>query len=66
MAKLYTARQAGELLGLPHLEIIRRLRRDDIEGKKLGWNWVISEEALNKAKESTWYLRHLARNESAE
>lgn len=61
MAKLYSARQAGDQLGLPHLEVIRRIRRGDIEGKKLGWNWTVSQEAINMAKESNWYKAHLAR-----
>jgi len=65
MAKLFTARQVGDALGLPHLEIIRRIRRGDIEAKKLGWNWVIEEEAVNAAKESDWFKRHLARQTTA-
>lgn len=63
MAKLFTARQTGEALKLPHLEIIRRLRRGDIKGRKLGWNWVITEEAIEAAKASDWYQRHLARQQ---
>lgn len=65
MAKIYSARQAGEALGLPHLEVIRRLRRNDIAGKKLGWNWVITQEALDLARESDWYARHLARKNAS-
>lgn len=61
MARIYSARQAGEVLDLPHLEVIRRIRRGDIEAKKLGWNWVIEEAALEKAKNSDWYKNHLAR-----
>jgi hypothetical protein len=61
MARIYSARQAGEALDLPHLEVIRRIRRGDIKAKKLGWNWVVEEEALNQARESDWYKRHLER-----
>jgi len=61
LAKIYTARQVGDLLEIPHLEVIRRIRRNDIEGKKLGWNWVITDEAVEKAKKADWYNRHLAR-----
>jgi hypothetical protein len=65
MAKLFTARQVGEALGLPHLEVIRRIRRGDIKAKKLGWNWVINEDAVDAAKETDWYKRHLARQTPA-
>jgi len=61
VAKIYSARQAGDQLGLPHLEVIRRLRRGDIEGRKLGWNWVITEEAVDNARTTDWYRKHLAR-----
>ena len=66
MAKIYSARQAGEALELPHLEIIRRIRRGDIKAKKLGWNWVIDQEALDQAKASEWYQRHLVRKANPE
>jgi hypothetical protein len=65
MAKLFTARQVGEVLDLPHLEVIRRIRRGDIIAKKLGWNWVIEEDAVDKARGSDWYQRHLARQTTA-
>ena len=65
MAKIYSARQAGEELGLPHLEVIRRLRRGDIDGKKLGWNWVIAQEAIDNTRTSDWYTKHLARKTAA-
>lgn len=61
MAKIFTARRTGELLGLPHLEVIRRLRRGDIRGQKLGWNWIITEDAIEEAKQSDWYQRRLAK-----
>jgi hypothetical protein len=64
MAKLYSARQAGEELDLEHLEVIRRLRRKDIEGRKLGWNWVISQEAIDAARASDWYTRLMTRRAS--
>ena len=61
MAKLYSARQVGEELDLEHLEVIRRIRRGDIEAKKLGWNWVISSEAVETARSSDWYNKLMAR-----
>jgi hypothetical protein len=59
--KVYSARQAGRKLGLSHLEVIRRLNRGDIDGQKLDWNWIITEEAIQKAKNADWYLRRQAR-----
>lgn len=63
--KVYSARQAGEKLGLPHLEVIRRIHRGDIEAKKLDWNWIITEEAIQKVQESEWYLRKQARGQGS-
>lgn len=65
MAKLYTPKMVGEELDLPHLEVIRRLRKGDIEGKKLGWNWVIEEAAVEKARNSEWYQKRLARQSNS-
>lgn len=61
MAKLYSVSQVAEELDLPHLEVNRRIRRGDIKASKLGWNWVIEEEAVVAAKNSDWYKRRLAR-----
>lgn len=62
MPKLYSARKVGEELNLPHHEVIRRIRRGDIEAEKLDWNWIITEKAVAKARKSDWYQRHLAKN----
>ena len=56
-APLYSARQAGEQLGLPHKEVIRRIRRGDIDAGKVGWNYVLTEAQINAAKESDWYKK---------
>lgn len=47
----------GERIGLPHTEVIRRIRRGDISAEKLGWNWVIPEDEVEKALNSDWYKR---------
>jgi hypothetical protein len=54
---LITPKMMGERLDLPHTEIIRRIRRGDIEAEKLGWNWVIKESEVEKALKSDWYKR---------
>lgn len=64
MSKVYSARKTGEILGIPHLEVIRRIRRGDIKAKKLDWNWIVTEEAIEEAKQSEWYTRRLARLEA--
>lgn len=55
--KALTAREVGERLDLPHKEVIRRIRRNDIEASKLGWMWIITEEAVEAARQSDWYKR---------
>lgn len=57
--KVYTAKQVGLKLGLPHVEVIRRIRRGDIEGEKMGWFWIIRENALEAAQNSDWYKKRL-------
>ena len=51
-----TAREAGESLGLDHLEVIRRIRRGDIEARKKGWFWLIKEEEVEAVKRKPWYI----------
>ena len=50
-----TAREAGESLGLDHLEVIRRIRRGEIEAKKKGWFWLIKSEEVDAVKRKPWY-----------
>lgn len=58
MTKYITAREAAEMLGLPHREIIRRIRRKDIKAVKWGgWSWAVELESVEAAKTSDWYLR---------
>jgi len=57
MARVTTASIAGEALNLEHKEVIRRIRRGDIEAKKLGWNWIIELEEIDRVKEKDWYKR---------
>ena len=61
MAKVYTARQFGEEVGLEHLQVIRRIRKGDIKASKFGWNWVIKEEEIKAVRNSDWYKRLQAR-----
>jgi len=57
MANYVTAKRAGELLGIDHLEVIRRIRRGDIVAKKFGWNWAVDLDALEEAKKQPWYKK---------
>lgn len=54
----YTAREAGELLDLEHLEVIRRIRRGEISAQKKGWFWLITEAEVKAVKHRDWY-KHL-------
>jgi hypothetical protein len=65
MAKVYTAKRAGEILGLPHLEVIRRIRKGQIRASKFGWNWTVSEEAIEEVKMTSWYQRYTAKHQAA-
>lgn len=58
MSKLFSARQAGELLGMPHREVIRRINRQQIKATKVGWNWMLKEEWINEVMEADWYKRN--------
>ena len=61
MAKYYSARQFGEVVDLPHPEVIRRIRRGDISAKKIGWNWLIHIDQIEKVKDTEWYRRTMKR-----
>jgi hypothetical protein len=63
MAKVVSARRAGEILGLPHREVIRRIRKGDIKARKLDWNWIVDLEDIEEAKNSDWYARSTIRTE---
>jgi len=64
MSKIYSARMVGEKLNLTHHEVIRRLRRGDIKGQKLDWNWIITADAVEEAMNSDWYKRRQERQAS--
>jgi hypothetical protein len=55
--KVLTAREVGIRMDLPHTEVIRRIRRGDIEASKLGWFWIVEEGDMVTAMQSDWYLR---------
>ena len=64
MSKVYSARKAGVELGIPHLEVIRRIRKGDIKATKLDWTWIITEEAVEEARQADWYKKRQARHSS--
>jgi hypothetical protein len=55
MSKLLPAREVGDRLDLTHIEVIRRIRRGDIDAKKVGWFWLIKEEEVDFVKKKRWY-----------
>lgn len=61
MATVVTAREAGERLGLEHLEIIRRIRKGDIKAAKFGWFWTIEVGEVERVKNTDWYRRVMER-----
>lgn len=66
LARVVSARRAGELLHLPHREIIRRIRRGDIKAQKLDWNWLVPLESIDEARESEWYQKSSIRTDGEE
>lgn len=50
-----TAREVGDALGLEHIEVIRRIRRGEIEATKKGWFWLVRKEEVDAVKEKPWY-----------
>lgn len=66
MATFLTAREAGERLGLDHLEVIRRIRRGDIKARKFGWNWAVPSDEIERVREADWYRRVMARRAASE
>lgn len=61
-SKIMSARQAGERMNLPHREVIRRIKKDDIRATKVGWNWMTTEEWVDEAMKSDWYKKAQARS----
>ena len=61
MATILSARQAGDLLDLDHTEVIRRIRRKDIEAQKMGWNWVITMAEVEAVRAKEWYINLMKR-----
>lgn len=61
MTTILSARQAGDLLELEHMEIIRRIRKKDIIAQKMGWNWVITQAEVDAVREKEWYKNLMKR-----
>lgn len=58
------AREVARRLNLEHKEVIRRIRRGDINAEKLpgGWFWLIDEDEVDRVKTADWYQRYLERH----
>ena len=50
--------ELAELLGVPKLEINRRIRLGDIKAYKIGWFWVIDAPEVDSIRESEWYKKY--------
>lgn len=53
----FSAAEVGDLLEMKHLEVIRRIRKGDIIGRKVGWFWVIKGRDIQMAIRSPWYKK---------
>jgi hypothetical protein len=65
MAKIMSARQAGEELDLTHTEVIRRIRKADILARKMGWNWVVTDDEVTAVRNKDWYKKLMTRRTAA-
>lgn len=61
MTTILSARQVGEALHLEHAEVIRRIRRNDIDAQKMGWSWVITQAEVEAVKAKEWYINLMKR-----
>lgn len=61
MAQVMTAKEFGRKVDLEHLEVIRRIRRGDIEATKFGWFWTIPTTEVDRVRQSDWYQRLMER-----
>lgn len=61
LATVLTAKEVGERLNLEHTEVIRRIRKGDIEASKLGWFWTIKATEVERVKNQDWYQRVMKR-----
>jgi hypothetical protein len=62
MAVKVSTKEAGSQLGLEQKEVIRRIRRGDIEAEKFGWVWTIDQDEIERVKEKDWYKRYQNRH----
>lgn len=63
-----STKEAAERLGLEQKEVIRRIRRGDIEAEKFpegGWIWTIPESEIARIQKAPWYQRYLERHDGA-
>lgn len=49
--KMFTVREAAELLGLPPHRVLRYVQRGVIPAHKKGWIWLISQKDLDQVKD---------------
>jgi excisionase family DNA binding protein len=60
-----TVSQAAEMLGIPKLEVNRRIHKGDIKARKLGWFWVVETAEIERAKSSEWFQRYAKKQSAA-
>jgi len=44
-------KQAAEMIGMPYLKLQKQLRRGQIPGFKVGWNWYMLPEVVSHLAE---------------
>ena len=63
--EMLNTRAVAELLDLPKMEVVRRIRKGDIKATKWGWNWAVEAAEVDRVKKSEWYKKHQKRQGAA-
>lgn len=65
MTDLLNTRAVSDELGIPKLEVVRRIRKGDIKAQKWGWNWAVEAAEVERVREADWYRKYQRKNTAA-
>jgi excisionase family DNA binding protein len=58
-----TVSQVADQLGIPKLEVNRRIHKGDINARKLGWFWVVEQSEIERVRGTDWFERYTKRQQ---
>ena len=62
--EMLNTKAVSEELDMPKLEVVRRIRKGDINAQKWGWNWAVEAAEVERVKNTEWYRKYLSRRVS--